>query len=571
MATNELNALMTNPELLGLERQRKMAQALLQQGMTMPQGQMIGNRYVPTNPMQYIGNLFNVYAGQKGLEEADKQELALAEALRKQDLADLQAGMQLYQGTPEKTIELAGPYGQGVGAEGANVPMPTAYTPAQAANPQAAMAYLLGSKGPKSSAVGADLYKQMFAAPEWKPEKRYENGMEINGWVNVKAPNPAATFVASSKRPDLELYKAVDEGYLPQGGGAAVTPYTQPGQAPVSVRNNNPGNLVGADGQFLKFATPQEGEAALIKDLALKLSGQSPAYKARFGNAPVTPTTLAETWSPANAKGNSPESTANYSKFIASKLGIAPNQPIPNTPEALNIVKSAISQFEAGAYSGQTAQTGDAKYMPANLPQYEYDPSLTPKQNREAAAKFSQENQGAIKNAKNAFGILKTAADILNTNAPSSGRAENIITGTREFFGGGGETSKADAQLKILGNKLTMQVPRFEGPQSDKDTAVYQAAAGDLQNPNIPISTRLAAVQQMIELNKKYYPNGDWDSIDVGGPVVKSQTFLRGEQKLDPIKFREGLNDTDKQAFDWARKNPTDPRSAQIKKTLGIE
>ena len=115
-----------------------------------------------------------------------------------------------------------------------------------------------------------------------------------------------------------------------------------------------------------------------------------------------------------------------------------------------------------------------------------------------------------------------------------------------------------------------MQVPRFEGPQSDRDTALYTAAAGDVGNPNKPIATRLAAVQQMVELNKKYYPNGDWDSIDVSGPVVKSQTFLSGEQKIDPIKFREGLSTTDKEAFDWSRKNPTDPRSMQIKKTLGI-
>lgn len=221
MATvNNLSQMLATPELVGLERQRRMAQALLQQGMQMPQGDMVGNRYVPVNPMQYIGNLFNVYAGQKGLEEVDKQELAMAEALRKQDLLDLQKGMELYQGTPEKTIELAGPYGQGVGAEGANVPMPTAYTPAQAANPQAAMAYLLGSKGPKSSAVGADLYKQMFREPKWeRTELPDENGNIKVGWVNVHSSNPPSTFILGGTKPDTELAKGRWEGYLPQGGG----------------------------------------------------------------------------------------------------------------------------------------------------------------------------------------------------------------------------------------------------------------------------------------------------------------------------------------------------------------
>lgn len=189
-----------------------------------------------------------------------------------------------------------------------------------------------------------------------------------------------------------------------------------------------------------------------------------------------------------------------------------------------------VNNFGGSATGGaNTVQVpkGDEKYLPKDIPQYVYDPSITPKANMENAAKFSVENQNNVKNAKNSFGVIKEAANILNSNAPSSGRGENIITGAREFFGGGGETSKADAQLKILGTKLTMQQPRFEGPQSDKDTAMYQAAAGDIGNPNIPIATRVASLKTMIDLAKKYYPNGDWDSVDLSGPVIK-KNFLGG-------------------------------------------
>lgn len=138
MATNELNTLLTNPELLGLERQRRMAQALVQQGMQMPQGQMVGNRYVPTNPMQYIGNLFQVYAGQKGLENLDQQELELAKALREKKLAETTDIMSSLTGAPEKVTELAGPAYQGV--------VPQAVMPAVAANPQEALAKALKSE-----------------------------------------------------------------------------------------------------------------------------------------------------------------------------------------------------------------------------------------------------------------------------------------------------------------------------------------------------------------------------------------------------------------------------------------
>jgi hypothetical protein len=89
------------------------------------------------------------------------------------------------------------------------------------------------------------------------------------------------------------------------------------------------------------------------------------------------------------------------------------------------------------------------------------------------------------------------------------------------MFGGGGKQSQADAKLKVLGQKLVQQVPRFEGPQSDKDVASYQAAAGDIGNPNRPIAARLAALQTLVDLNKKYYPNGDWDSINLETPTIR--------------------------------------------------
>jgi hypothetical protein len=138
--------------------------------------------------------------------------------------------------------------------------------------------------------------------------------------------------------------------------GGASTPSAAPAaaptsgaQPPVSVRNNNPGNLVDSKtGKIRTFDTPEEGEAALDADVEGKLSGKSEAYKQRFGEQPITPARLAETWAPAKAPGNSAESTTNYGGVIAKELGIGPNDPIPNTPEAIEAVKRAITRFEAG-------------------------------------------------------------------------------------------------------------------------------------------------------------------------------------------------------------------------------
>jgi len=121
---------------------------------------------------------------------------------------------------------------------------------------------------------------------------------------------------------------------------------------PISVQNNNPGNLVGKDGKFQVFKTAAEGEAALEKDLRGKLSGNSPAYVTRFGTLPVTPNRLTEVWSPAKAKGNSQESTTNYGKFVADALGISPDATIEDTSDNLAILKRAITAFESGIGSG---------------------------------------------------------------------------------------------------------------------------------------------------------------------------------------------------------------------------
>jgi len=122
---------------------------------------------------------------------------------------------------------------------------------------------------------------------------------------------------------------------------------------PKSTRQNNPGNLVDpATGEIKTFPTPEAGDTALTRDLGLKLSGQSPIVKERFGPQVgnfMSPALLAETWAPSTAKGNTPESTQNYGKAIADSLGMTdPTAQIPNTPESLAKAKAAITKFEAG-------------------------------------------------------------------------------------------------------------------------------------------------------------------------------------------------------------------------------
>jgi len=61
-------------------RQQKMAEMLMQQPV--PQGQMIGNRYVAPSFTQNLASLANMYVGQRGIDKANQAQIDLAKKLR---------------------------------------------------------------------------------------------------------------------------------------------------------------------------------------------------------------------------------------------------------------------------------------------------------------------------------------------------------------------------------------------------------------------------------------------------------------------------------------------------------
>lgn len=70
------------------------------------------------------------------------------------------------------------------------------------------------------------------------------------------------------------------------------------------------------------------------------------------------------------------------------------------------------------------------------------------------------------------------------------------------------EGAQAAAQLKVLQGALMMNIPRMEGPQSDKDTQLYREMAGQIGDSTLPIETRRAAIRTIRRLNEKYSGGG---------------------------------------------------------------
>jgi len=435
------------PEILqqqqALNRQQQMAQLLMQQGQSMPSGQMVSGRYVAPSFFQYAAPLFQTYAGTRLAEKGDKAALDLATKLRETQSKEIEQFGELMKTDP-------------------------------------AAAYRL-------------------AAQSYVPELRA---------TGVKKMMPEDVTLGEGQKRFM---------VMPDGTTRVIAQGEEKYRAPISVDT----------GSRVELRDPRDP----TKILQVIPKSINPADAIRM-------------------------------QFEGMNVGGMPNM-------------GGQSNVSAQGGTAQQVKGVDEKFVPVVMPQYQYNPQLSPKQNQELSLKFNEKNLSNINNAKDSFDYLKQAAEILSTNKPSSGRLENIVTGTREFFGGGGEASKTDAQLNVLAGGLTMKQPRFEGPQGVLDVQLYQKLAGDVGNPNVPIASRLGAIEQMIGLQKKYYPNADWESIDIAGPVVKKNilggTRGLGAQTMSPTEFKKTLPPADLEAFNWATKNPNDPRSAQIKKRLGIE
>jgi hypothetical protein len=177
----------------------------------------------------------------------------------------------------------------------------------------------------------------------------------------VSAPGSGGPF--DSQRPAApggDKLAALREAEVNRNVQAARANQPAGGTAPLSVRNNNPGNLkfVGQPGAtpdargFAVFQSPEAGAQAADRQLAL--------YMQRDGLNTVRG--IVNKWSPVSDPGNAAGSTANYANYVARQLGINPDQPL--SVQDIPRLRQAMSQFEAGTTQGasqpqqQTAQAG---------------------------------------------------------------------------------------------------------------------------------------------------------------------------------------------------------------------
>lgn len=206
------------PEIMqqqqALNRQQQMAQLLMQQGQSMPSGQMVSKRYVAPSFFQYAAPLAQMYAGTRLAEKGDKASADLAKALRQQYASESQQYQDLLRG--KQAI-----YGPDIPTETYENVKGQMINPAVPADPQAA--YLFGSTA-YNPALQAVALKKLTEGPKWeKAELPNPDGSVKKGWVDYNAANPLSTFVEGGTKPAFTSLEAARFQYdtgmrLPTGG-----------------------------------------------------------------------------------------------------------------------------------------------------------------------------------------------------------------------------------------------------------------------------------------------------------------------------------------------------------------
>jgi hypothetical protein len=115
---------------------------------------------------------------------------------------------------------------------------------------------------------------------------------------------------------------------------------------------------------------------------------------------------------------------------------------------------------------------------------------------------------GELENAAKPGGLIE------QSTGSGIGRA---IDASAAFVGRAMPGAIAIGKLAPIADMVLKMVPRFEGPQSDKDTTSYKQAAGQLADASLPVAIRQAAATEIVRLMKARKEQFSSTDIEAGG------------------------------------------------------
>jgi hypothetical protein len=128
---------------------------------------------------------------------------------------------------------------------------------------------------------------------------------------------------------------------------------------------------------------------------------------------------------------------------------------------------------------------------------------------------------------------IPMARDLLQ-NATGSG-AGQMADKTMAFFGKATKGAEAAQALDTLGGWMVSNVPRMEGPQSNIDVINYQTMAGKVADRTLPNEVRLAALETLEELQRKYARSNGYEDKPSGSLMAElpKAAQYKGKMAID--------------------------------------
>ena len=109
----------------------------------------------------------------------------------------------------------------------------------------------------------------------------------------------------------------------------------------IATRQNNPGNLVyGPFAQSMGASGAGTNNIAIFPNSQTGLSAMDSLIQ-QFAGSGYNIQQLINTWAPGNAPGNSPQSTQNYTNYVAQQTGATPTTPVAALQQGNQILANA--------------------------------------------------------------------------------------------------------------------------------------------------------------------------------------------------------------------------------------
>jgi hypothetical protein len=299
-------------------------------------------------------------------------------------------------------------------------------------------------------------------------------------------------------------------------------------------------SIAGAKAAMEKAAVLDPGDNSLVNAVQQRINAVSPEI---FNQARVTsPSGSVSDRLPADAAAE----VDRLNRDLAANAREVSRMPANDPRRKILEDERQRTQARINQLGGTAGATGGAPAAGGSLASQEAaiktNAAISEARLKPPATKKGEIEAQNIQNqntANETYSMIQPVADLIKQSTGSGIGAK--VDSLAALFGAGTKGAQAIDKLNVMSFPFVYSIPRFEGPQGEKDVEIYEKAAGAFGDETKPISRRLAALQGMIFMLKKYDKAGanDWtfggqDPTQQGKPAMTEQ-----QKALEELKRRE--------------------------------